>query len=141
MITDSTGPWPLQSVGANRSNGSLITWGSARGVRAMLRASCTIKEYQAESPFALSRIGGPGPNMVEEALYRRNAFSRALQRVGNKYAMVNIVAKRAHELASGAPPMIHTASRDPHIIAVEEVAAGKLRVNPAQKAEEEESFP
>jgi len=66
--------------------------------------------------------------MVDEALYRRTAFHRALQRVGNKYALVNIVAKRAHELSMGAPPMIRSASKNPHIVAAEEIASGKIKV-------------
>ena len=75
--------------------------------------------------------------MVDEALYRRTAFHRALQRVGNKYALVNIVAKRAHELSMGAPPMIRSASKNPHIVAAEEIAAGKIKVTPHRAGMEE----
>lgn len=76
--------------------------------------------------------------MVDEALYRRTAFHRALQRVGNKYALVNIVAKRAHELSMGAPPMIRSASKNPHIVAAEEIAAGKIKVVPRRSPSEGE---
>lgn len=76
--------------------------------------------------------------MVEEALYRRNAFHRALQKVGNKYALVNIIAKRAHDLAAGAPPMIRTRTTNLHIVAAEEIAADKIRITPPRKEEEDE---
>ncbi len=76
--------------------------------------------------------------MVDQALFRRNAFDRAFHQINNKYAMVNIIAKRAFDLSNGAPPMIRSSSRNLHIVAAEEVAAGKVRIIPPRRHDEDD---
>jgi DNA-directed RNA polymerase omega subunit len=49
-----------------------------------------------------------------------------LENWGSKYSLVVLVAKRAKQIKSGAPPLVETSSRNPLTIALEEVAAGKI---------------
>ncbi|HET6780845.1 MAG TPA: DNA-directed RNA polymerase subunit omega [bacterium] len=50
-----------------------------------------------------------------------------LGRVENKYALVIVAAKRARQLKEGALPMVDIDSANPVTIALEEIAAGKIR--------------
>jgi len=50
-----------------------------------------------------------------------------LENWGSKYALVTLAAKRAKQLKSGAPPLIETKSVNPLTIALEEIAAGKIK--------------
>lgn len=50
-----------------------------------------------------------------------------LDRVENKYALVIVAAKRARQLKEGALPMVDVDSGNPVTVALEEVAAGKIR--------------
>jgi DNA-directed RNA polymerase subunit omega len=51
-----------------------------------------------------------------------------LERVSNKYALVIAVAKRARQLKEGHLPMVDVPSTNPVTVALEEIAAGKVRV-------------
>lgn len=50
------------------------------------------------------------------------------KRVGSKYALVMAVAKRAKQLREGAPRLVESKSRNPITVALEEIAAGKVKV-------------
>ncbi|MGH2453527.1 MAG: DNA-directed RNA polymerase subunit omega [bacterium] len=50
-----------------------------------------------------------------------------LDRVDNKYALVIVAAKRARQLKDGALPMVDVETANPVTIALEEIAAGKIR--------------
>lgn len=50
-----------------------------------------------------------------------------LGRVENKYALVIVAAKRARQLKEGALPMVEVDSGSPVTVALEEIAAGKIR--------------
>ncbi len=50
-----------------------------------------------------------------------------LDRVSNKYALVIVAAKRARQLKDGALPMVDIDTGNPVTIALEEIAAGKIR--------------
>ena len=50
-----------------------------------------------------------------------------LDRVENKYALVIVAAKRARQLKDGALPMVDIDSSNPVTLALEEIAAGKIR--------------
>jgi len=50
-----------------------------------------------------------------------------LDRVTNKYALVIVAAKRARQLKDGALPMVDVDTGNPVTVALEEVAAGKIR--------------
>lgn len=47
--------------------------------------------------------------------------------IDSKYRMILIAAKRARQLQGGARPLIHTTSRKPTRVAVEEMRAGVLK--------------
>ncbi len=49
-----------------------------------------------------------------------------LERVGSKYAMVILAARRARQLVNGAQPLVETQAGKPVTIALEELRAGKL---------------
>jgi DNA-directed RNA polymerase subunit omega len=50
-----------------------------------------------------------------------------LDRVANKYALVIVAAKRARQLKEGSLPMVEVESGNPVTVALEEIAAGKVR--------------
>lgn len=61
------------------------------------------------------------------------------EKVGSRYSLVVLAAKRAKQIKEGAPVLIETASTNPLTIALEEIAAGKVVtqeevVMPAQDA-------
>ncbi len=47
-------------------------------------------------------------------------------KVGSRYSLVVLAAKRAKQIKEGAPVLIDTASTNPLTIALEEIAAGKV---------------
>ncbi|MHB9038454.1 MAG: DNA-directed RNA polymerase subunit omega [Armatimonadota bacterium] len=49
-----------------------------------------------------------------------------LEKLGSKYGLVVLAAKRAKQIKSGVRPLINTDSRNPLTIALEEIAAGKI---------------
>jgi DNA-directed RNA polymerase subunit omega len=51
---------------------------------------------------------------------------RLENRVGSKYALVIVAAKRARQLKEGAPPLVRSGSANPLTVALEEVAGGKV---------------
>ena len=55
-----------------------------------------------------------------------------LENWGSKYAMVVLAAKRAKQIKSGAPPLIPTNSKNPITVALEEIAAGKIKCEVAE---------
>jgi DNA-directed RNA polymerase subunit omega len=60
---------------------------------------------------------------------------RLENRVGSKYALVIVAAKRARQLKEGAPPLTRSNSANPLTVALEEVAAGKvIPVEPEESA-------
>lgn len=50
-----------------------------------------------------------------------------LARVGNKYALVIVAAKRARQIKEGALSMVDLDTGNPVTAALEEIAAGKIR--------------
>jgi DNA-directed RNA polymerase subunit omega len=58
-----------------------------------------------------------------------------LKRCGSVYRAVLLAAKRAKELASGAPPLVETPARKATSVALEEILQGKV----LYKSEEEGS--
>jgi DNA-directed RNA polymerase subunit omega len=57
------------------------------------------------------------------------------QKVGSRYSLVVLAAKRAKQIKEGAPVLIDTASTNPLTIALEEIAAGKVTVGEAAPVE------
>jgi DNA-directed RNA polymerase omega subunit len=51
-----------------------------------------------------------------------------LTKVSARYALVNVVASRARQLIAGDLPAIETTMRNPVLIALEELASGKLHL-------------
>lgn len=50
------------------------------------------------------------------------------QKVGSRYSLVVLAAKRAKQIKEGAPLLIDTLSTNPLTIALEEIAAGKVTI-------------
>ena len=50
-----------------------------------------------------------------------------VDRVGNKYALVIVAAKRARQIKEGALSMVDLDTGNPVTAALEEIAAGKIR--------------
>lgn len=49
-------------------------------------------------------------------------------KVGSRYSLVVLAAKRAKQIKEGSPVLIETASTNPLTIALEEIAAGKVTI-------------
>jgi len=58
----------------------------------------------------------------------RPPLESLLEKIENKYALVVSVAKRARVLKEGQLPMVDVASSNPVTVALEEIAAGKIRI-------------
>ncbi len=50
-----------------------------------------------------------------------------LSKVENRCELVMLAAKRANELANGDQPLVKSRSKNPLIIALDEIAAGKIK--------------
>ncbi|MDO8682937.1 MAG: DNA-directed RNA polymerase subunit omega [Armatimonadota bacterium] len=55
--------------------------------------------------------------------------------VESKYSLVVLAAKRAKQLREGAPKLIETSSTNPLTVALEEIAAGKVRYKLLEESE------
>ena len=55
-----------------------------------------------------------------------------LKNTGSHYKLVLAAAQRANELAKDAPPLIVTKSKKPAVVALEEIAKGKIRCEDAK---------
>ena len=53
-----------------------------------------------------------------------------LAKVPSRYALVNVVAIRAQQLIAGGLPAIETTTRNPVLVAIQELASGKLHLEP-----------
>ena len=51
-----------------------------------------------------------------------------MMRVPNRYSLVHIVAKRVRQMREGAEYLVHSPKNEDIVIALREVAAGKVRV-------------
>jgi DNA-directed RNA polymerase subunit omega len=52
------------------------------------------------------------------------------QMVGGRYSVVIAAARRAEQLKNGAPPLVNIESRNPVTIALAEISAGKVLIDP-----------
>ncbi len=57
----------------------------------------------------------------------RPPIETLLERVPNKYLLVMLAAKRARELRAGQLPLVDVDSQNPVTVALEEIAAGRIR--------------
>ena len=55
-----------------------------------------------------------------------------LDRIDSKYALVILAAKRARQLKEGSLPLVDVDSTNPVTVALEEIAAGKVRYEPVR---------
>ena len=63
----------------------------------------------------------------------RPPLEALLEKIENKYALVVAVAKRARVLKEGQLPMVDVASNNPVTVALEEIAAGKIRIDKSKE--------
>jgi DNA-directed RNA polymerase subunit omega len=59
----------------------------------------------------------------------RPPLESLLDKIENKYALVVTAAKRARVLKEGQLPMVDVASNNPVTVSLEEIAAGKIRID------------
>lgn len=62
-----------------------------------------------------------------------------LMRVPNRYLLVHIVAKRVRQTREGAQYLVHSPKNEEIVIALREVAAGKVRVEQEESEDIDES--
>ena len=65
-----------------------------------------------------------------------------LEKLDSKFRFVHVAARRARQIMSGAPPVIHSLSKKPTRVAQEEMLAGLIEYEaaplPSSKAKVEE---
>jgi DNA-directed RNA polymerase subunit K/omega len=61
---------------------------------------------------------------------RQKSIEALLEKIGGRFATVTAVAARAEELIRGHIPAIETSTRNPVLVAMEELALGKFQVAP-----------
>ncbi len=61
-----------------------------------------------------------------------------MDRIGNRYAIVVAVAKRACQLKAGAKPCVEIESNNPTTIALYEIAAGHVQIEDPPPPEDEQ---
>ena len=62
-----------------------------------------------------------------------------LVRVRNRYSLVHIVAKRVRQTREGAQYLVHSPKNEDIVIALREIAAGKIRVEPEESEDQDET--
>ncbi len=67
----------------------------------------------------------------------RPPLESLLDRIENKYALVVSVAKRERVLKEGQLPMVDVASSNPVTVSLEEIAAGKIRIDRSKELPKE----
>ena len=67
----------------------------------------------------------------------RPPLESLLDKIDNKYALVVTVAKRARVLKEGQLPMVDVASSNPVTVSLEEIAAGKIRIDRSKEPPKE----
>ena len=67
----------------------------------------------------------------------RPPLEALLARIENKYTLVVAVAKRARVLKEGQLPMVDVASSNPVTVSLEEIAAGKIRIDKSKEPPKE----
>lgn len=51
-----------------------------------------------------------------------------LKNVDNRFALIMLASRRTKQLVSGASPLIENKGDKPHVLALREIAAGKVEV-------------
>ncbi|HET8998623.1 MAG TPA: DNA-directed RNA polymerase subunit omega [bacterium] len=67
----------------------------------------------------------------------RPPLEALLEKIENKYGLVVAVSKRARVLKEGQLPMVDVASSNPVTVALEEIAAGKIRIDKSKEQPKE----
>lgn len=67
---------------------------------------------------------------------RQKSIESLLEKIGGRFATVTAVAARAEELIRGDIPAIETGTRNPVLVAMEELALGKFHVVPQRPSED-----
>jgi DNA-directed RNA polymerase subunit omega len=62
-----------------------------------------------------------------------------LKNEDSHYKLVLLAARRANELSKGSPPLIVTKSKKPAIVALEEIAKGKVKLEESKEGKVKKS--
>lgn len=62
-----------------------------------------------------------------------------MMRIPNRYSLVHIVAKRVRQMREGAEYLVHSPKNEDIVIALREVAAGKVSVQQEESEDPDES--
>jgi DNA-directed RNA polymerase subunit omega len=73
-----------------------------------------------------ARAANAIPLIIEETPLIYPSADTIEDRVGSRYSLVVLAAKRAKQIKEGSPVLIDTESTNPLTIAMEEIAAGKV---------------
>jgi DNA-directed RNA polymerase subunit omega len=62
-----------------------------------------------------------------------------LRRGQNRFMLVHAVAKRVRQMREGAQYLVHSPKNEDIVIALREIAAGKVRIKRKESSDEEET--
>ena len=66
----------------------------------------------------------------------RTTFEDSLEKVDTVYRLVILASKRAKHLDNGSPPLVETSAKKSTLIALDEIAAGKVEYEIIEDQEE-----
>ena len=62
-----------------------------------------------------------------------------LRKVSNRFLLVNMVAKRVRQIREGSDYLVSSPKNEDIVVALREVAAGKIKKVPSEKKKEKEA--
>ena len=62
-----------------------------------------------------------------------------LRKVSNRFLLVNMVAKRVRQIREGSDYLVSSPKNEDIVVALREVAAGKIKMVPSEKQKEKEA--
>jgi len=62
-----------------------------------------------------------------------------LRKVSNRFLLVNMVAKRVRQIREGSDYLVSSPKNEDIVVALREVAAGKIKKVPSEKQKEKEA--
>ena len=76
---------------------------------------------------------------MEVFFVARITVEDCLRKVSNRFLLVNMVAKRVRQIREGSDYLVSSPKNEDIVVALREVAAGKIKMVPSEKQKEKEA--
>ena len=76
---------------------------------------------------------------MEVFFVARITVEDCLRKVSNRFLLVNMVAKRVRQIREGSDYLVSSPKNEDIVVALREVAAGKIKKVPSEKKKEKEA--